>query len=92
MEHARGAAEEILEYKEIGEYKYEKGFTPLHYASLYGHEEVARELIEAGANIECKSTWCRTPLHCAVERGFENIVVPLLDKFASVDPKTKVSE
>lgn len=92
IEHAREETEDLYEYKEIDEYKYEKGFTALHYACLYGHEEVVTELIQEGANTECESQYYRTALHCALERGFKNIVIYLLDHHANINAKTKVNE
>ena len=39
--------------------------TPLHYASLYGHTEIVKILIENNADIDAKDTYDQTPLHAA---------------------------
>jgi ankyrin repeat protein len=41
------------------------GETPLHLASLSGHVEVARMLIEHGADVAAQNKDLETPLHLA---------------------------
>lgn len=56
------------------------GFTPLHYASLYGNLEIVKLLIELGSNIEARTNFGRlTPLLCASKYGHTQ-VVQLLEK------------
>jgi len=43
--------------------------TPLHIASIYGHEDIVRELITAGARISCKDDDNGTPLQFAAAEG-----------------------
>ncbi|KAI0281936.1 ankyrin repeat protein, partial [Russula aff. rugulosa BPL654] len=57
------------------------GFTPLHDASEDGNIEIARVLLEHGANVEVKDNEGRTPLDIAsgVLRGQHEIVKLLLE-------------
>lgn len=41
--------------------------TPLHWAARHGHVDLARGLLENGAQIDVRDTLRRTPLHLAVE-------------------------
>lgn len=58
------------------------GSSPLITASLFGHTEVARVLIEAGADINFKNNDGSTPLHVAAFFCRPEIVRMLLDKGA----------
>ena len=51
------------------------GFTPLHLAAAYGHLNIVRKLIMAGADARA-TTWPDryTPLHSAAERGQAHVV------------------
>ena len=64
----------------------EDGFTPLHYAAFFGHGEVARRLVEAGADVdaEARNPSRVRPLHSAVARGDVEICRMLLR--AGADP------
>lgn len=44
----------------------DNGLTPLHLAAWHGHLEVCAELLEAGAEPDCRSAGGETPLHLAV--------------------------
>jgi len=48
---------------------YTMGFTPIFYASTYGHAPVCKILIEARANVHCANEEGRTPLHWAARNG-----------------------
>ena len=50
------------------------GLTPLHYAALGGHEEVARLLLQQGAEINTFNAQGLTPLFLASRDGHEGIV------------------
>ena len=50
-------------------------YTPLHHASEYGRIEIARLLIEYGANVEAKENWGRTPLNLARDDEMKNLLL-----------------
>jgi ankyrin repeat protein len=53
--------------------------TPLHDASIYGHENIVSLLLEKSADVNDKSNSGYTPLHCARKhQGHEDIVSLLL--------------
>jgi hypothetical protein len=54
------------------------GWTPLHFASAFGHPEVAVILLDKGANPEALTPLDLTPLHLAAMRGHPMIVNLLL--------------
>jgi len=66
------------------------GGTPLH--RLYGHNpentEMARLLIEAGADVNARDMHGATPLHVAVSQGAVEVVELLLNHGATVNTKT----
>jgi ankyrin repeat protein len=53
--------------------------TPLHFACKKGHLEIAKKLLEKGANPSNQKNDERTPLHDAAENGFTQLVALLLD-------------
>ena len=55
------------------------GWTPLHYASYYGHLEVARVLVDHGADINTRQLYHYTPVHLSAETGYLGIVKLLLE-------------
>jgi serine/threonine-protein phosphatase 6 regulatory ankyrin repeat subunit B len=60
--------------------------TPLTYAVSNGQWEVARVLLEGGANIESTNANGSTAVHCAAYFGHLDICRLLLDWGAKVDP------
>ncbi|GIJ98168.1 hypothetical protein Aspvir_000283 [Aspergillus viridinutans] len=59
--------------------------TPLHYAALNGHAMIVRELLESGADIECRQDhYDCTPLSLAAWTGRQAVVQLLLDKGADL--------
>ncbi|KAL7783000.1 ankyrin repeat-containing domain protein [Trichoderma afarasin] len=61
-------------------------YTPLSWASFYGHEAVAELLIIAGANLEVKDMKKeRTPLIQAAAEGRDTVVKLLLEKGANIN-------
>ncbi|KAF8418711.1 ankyrin repeat-containing domain protein [Tirmania nivea] len=49
------------------------GNTPLHHASENGHQEIAKLLIERGADAAAANMYGNTPLHRASENGHQEI-------------------
>jgi len=60
-------------------------WSPLHAASSRGFTEIARMLIDAGADIESEDRTDWTPLHHACRYGYSSIVKLLIDKGAKLD-------
>ncbi|OPB42534.1 hypothetical protein A0O28_0036510 [Trichoderma guizhouense] len=66
------------------------GFTPLSWASIYGHEAVAELLIFGGANLEVKdSKYDCSPLMRAATNGHEAIVRLLLEKGVDINTQNR---
>jgi len=72
--------------------KNEKGYTPLHIASTYGHIGIVNLLIEKGTNINEKADNGATPLHLASKFGHKNIVELLIEKDAIINVKKRNGE
>ncbi len=49
------------------------GNTPLHAAAISGHTEIAKLLLEAGANVMNRNKNGKTPFDLAHEQGYENL-------------------
>ena len=64
-------------------------YTPLHLASLNGHTEIVKFLLEKHKILEVSIDpldWAmRTPLHHSVSKGYTDIVQLLLENKASID-------
>lgn len=61
------------------------GSTPLHFACLYGHEDIAALLISEGADIRATCNGGGMALDCACSGGHLAIVNLLLDKGADIN-------
>jgi ankyrin repeat protein len=61
------------------------GYTALHVAASEGHTEVARALLQAGANARKDNEYGQTPLHYASAKGCIEIVRALLEAGAGAD-------
>jgi ankyrin repeat protein len=61
----------------------EHGKTGLHWAAECGHAEVARRLLDAGAEIEAKTSWGASPLDWAATMGSVQVGELLLSRGAS---------
>ena len=55
---------------------------PLHWAAWGGEVEIARMLIDAGANVNVQDEWGNTPLHEATSLGRVEIAQMLIDEGA----------
>ena len=64
-----------------------KGGSPLLCASFWGHEDIAKMLIDAGANVNATAQRSVTPLHEAVRMGNFGIAKLLLDHGADKNAK-----
>jgi uncharacterized protein len=64
------------------------GFTPLGLAVFFGHEEIARQLLAAGADVNrpSRNAIRVAPLHSAVESGSLALLNLLLEHGARPDP------
>ncbi|KAK9804805.1 hypothetical protein WJX72_006772 [[Myrmecia] bisecta] len=62
----------------------DESYTALQLAALYGHLEVSRVMVEAGARVNIKTKrFGDTALHIAVEQGYPAVVEYLLSKGAN---------
>lgn len=63
------------------------GFTPLHYAAFFGHAEIARQLVDRGADVdaEARNPTRVRPLHSAAARGDVQVCRMLLGAGAEPD-------
>ncbi len=66
--------------------KDKEGLTPLHFAALYDHKEIAELLIAKGADVNAKDKDGWTPLH---ETGKKDVAELLIAKGADVNAKDK---
>ena len=64
-----------------------KGWTALHYASLYDHIEIVELLLREGANVNATDEWDQTALHHASSQGHPEVVKLLLAAGADVNAK-----
>ena len=74
------------------EAKDEGGCSPLHYAAIGGHKEVAEYLIENNASINSSDNEGYTPLHGAAIRGHREIIDLLISKGSNVNAKAITGE
>ena len=64
------------------------GLTPLNFAAMFGHTEIAELLIDKGADVNAKDEkFGLTPLHNAAESGRKEIAELLISKGADVNAK-----
>jgi ankyrin repeat protein len=63
-------------------------YTPLHFAAWNGHVEIARLLLQNGAEVDAKSYGGYTPLHCAAEQGNVDILHLLVENGANLEAQS----
>ena len=63
---------------------FEDELTPLHVASQSGYVEVARLLVEHGADMAARDKYGSTPLHLAVQEGREDLACWLVENGADL--------
>jgi len=68
------------------------GWTPLHYAAVGGHRDVAVLLIEKGADVNAKNHFLMTPLHTAANYSSFEVAELLLKNGADVNAKDNCLE
>jgi hypothetical protein len=64
------------------------GWTPLHWAALKGHIEIARLLLQNGAEVNAKDYDGRTPLHFAASQGKVDILHLLVENDADLEAQS----
>lgn len=69
-----------------------EGWTPLHWAALYGHAECAGFLIAFGADVDARTQRGETPLMIAAESRHKNVMAVLLDAQADAAPARDTGE
>ena len=70
----------------------EMGTTPLHYACKLNYLDVAKELLDAGANPNAVCEIDDTPIHCAVQNGNADLVDILIQHGADAKYTTELGE
>jgi ankyrin repeat protein len=67
----------------------DSGWTPLHYAAAYGHNDVVELLLAANSQVNAKDSEGRTPLHVAAYNWQTDVADSLLNNGADVDTSTE---
>ena len=70
----------------------QNGNTPLHYACFFGHPEVARLLVGAGADLGLQNTDRHTPLHAAMHNRHAAVVQYLAEAHAPLETKAAAGD
>ena len=63
--------------------------TGLHWAAIQGHAEMARLLIDNGADLDIANSAGETPLHWAAKEGQKEVLVIMIVHGANVNARTK---
>src|SRR5579859_1834816 len=83
----RGDADGIMQLVAAGAdlraVDYQEGWTLLHWAAHHGHTELARALLDRGADIQCGDEEGETPLMMAAYAGHLDMVRLLLERGAN---------
>jgi hypothetical protein len=62
-----------------------RGMTPFHYAAANGHIEIARLLLQNGAEVNVRNNYGNTPLHIAASHGNVDILHLLVENGADLE-------
>jgi hypothetical protein len=62
-----------------------KGWTPLHYVAWKGHIEIARLLLQNGAEVNVRNNFGWTPLYCSAFYGHIDILHLLVENGADIE-------
>lgn len=60
--------QKVEDKPKLTHFKDDDKVTPLHVAAAWGYADIAKYLIEKGADINAKDAWSKTPLYRAVVR------------------------
>ena len=63
----------------LAPYKFKKNYTPLIFASMYGHNQVVNELLQKGGNVELKTQDGYNAILWAAKNNHENVVKDIID-------------
>eukprot|EP01135_Chromosphaera_perkinsii_P002884 Nk52_evm39s229 gene=Nk52_evmTU39s229 len=74
----------LIDINCVGKGKGREGWTALHLACFFGHEDVATLLLVKGANPNCQNGFGDTPLHMAAHTGREGVLMLLLNNSGDV--------
>jgi len=70
--------------KDVNSQSFHGAVTPLHLASRKGHVDMARMLVECGADVSAQAKDGTTPLHLASSRGHVDVAWMLVEHSADV--------
>lgn len=68
----------------------DQDLTPLHYATIFGRQEVGELLMSREAAVDATDADGRTPLHYAAEQGHKEVCEFLIRKGANVNRKDTI--
>ena len=72
--------------------RFDDGQTPLHLAAIYGHNAIAKYLLESNADTSVQDSSGATPLHEAVRYGNVEIAKALLSSGADVNARDNLGK